>query len=402
MRLGPNEPCPLPSDPLLAKWAAALNATGHWAEVYDADWHALYMTDEGRRIYGRGSGLAPYIVGVRLLSAEAVDLMLGWPGGQYPLPVIRETARMFFPWLLAEGGGNREQLRAQADPRLHDIVDATEALAPPDAWSYLFRGVYTAAGASVEVPIAFFRVRDDAGRIVGVAQVGKPAVGMSVLTRMTSLGDRGHFDRVDRVASPGRRAAAVLFADLESSSSLARRLSTSSYFALIRRLARAADESVVQAGGLIGQHAGDGVVAFFLAETAGSESAAARACIAAARGVQQALPAVAERCELAPADVVLRYGLHWGANLYVGQIATTGRTEVTALGDQVNEAARVEACATGGRTLATKDLVERLDEADAAAVGVDLSHVTYTRLADLPTATEKARRDAPALAVCEL
>jgi len=28
--------------------------------------------------------------------------------------------------------------------------------------------------------------------------------------------------------------------------------------------------------------------------------------------------------------------------------------------------------------------------------------VTYTPLADLPTATEKARRDAPAIAVCEV
>ena len=31
-------------------------------------------------------------------------------------------------------------------------------------------------------------------------------------------------------------------------------------------------------------------------------------------------------------------GLHWGSTLYVGQIATSGRSEVTALGDEVNEA----------------------------------------------------------------
>jgi class 3 adenylate cyclase len=49
---------------------------------------------------------------------------------------------------------------------------------------------------------------------------------------------------------------------------------------------------------------------------------------------------------------VLRFGLHWGATLFVGQILTSGRSEVTALGDQVNEGARIEACATGGRALA--------------------------------------------------
>jgi hypothetical protein len=35
---------------------------------------------------------------------------------------------------------------------------------------------------------------------------------------------------------------------------------------------RAADQCVVDSGGLVGRHVGDGVVAFFLAETADSES----------------------------------------------------------------------------------------------------------------------------------
>ncbi len=67
-----------------------------------------------------------------------------------------------------------------------------------------------------------------------------------------------------------------------------------------------------------------------------------------------------------PGDIVLRFGLHWGSKLYVGQIATSGRTEVNALGDEVNETARIEACASGGRTLASKDLLERLEPNHAA------------------------------------
>ena len=64
---------------------------------------------------------------------------------------------------------------------------------------------------------------------------------------------------------------------------------------------------------------------------------------------------------------------------------------------------RVElACASGGRALASKALVERLDPDDAAALDLDPDRVSYTALADLPTATEKARRDAPAIAVCEV
>ena len=98
----------------------------------------------------------------------------------------------------------------------------------------------------------------------------------------------------------------------------------------------------------------------------------------------------------------MRFGLHWGATLYVGRIVTRGRSEVTAAGDEVNEAARIEACATSGRTLASKSLIERLTPADADALGIDTCHTTYTPLADLATATDKARRDAPAIAVCEV
>jgi class 3 adenylate cyclase len=228
------------------------------------------------------------------------------------------------------------------------------------------------------------------------------AVGMATLGALASIGDLGHFERMMGVAKAERRPAAILFADLEGSSPLARRLSTASYFALVRRLARAADSCVIDAGGLVGRHVGDGVVAFFLGETAGSESAAARGCIEAARALRGAVREVAARSELQPEDVVLRFGLHWGSNLYVGNISTPGRSEVTALGDEVNEGARIEACASGGRALASKDLIERLDPEDAAALDLDPDHVTYTALGELETSTEKARRDAPTIPVCEV
>ena len=165
---------------------------------------------------------------------------------------------------------------------------------------------------------------------------------------------------------------------------------------------RAADQCVIDAGGLVGRHVGDGVVAFFLAESAGSESAAARSCIDAARALRASLSDVAQRSELEPEQVVLRFGLHWGSKLYVGLITSGGRSEVNALGDEVNEAARIEACAGGGLALASKDLIERLEPDDAAVLTLDPDHITYTALTDLTTATDKARRDAPAIAVCEI
>ena len=167
-----------------------------------------------------------------------------------------------------------------------------------------------------------------------------------------------------------------------------------------RRLTRAADQCVVEAGGIVGRHAGDGVVAFFVADNFGSEAAAAAACIAAARSLAEMTTGVAERSDLEPGDLTMRFGLHWGTTLHVGLISTIGRTEVTALGDEVNECARIEACATGGRTLASKMLIERLDP--RGDHGLDLDRVDYVELADLSTATSKARRDAPSIAVTEI
>lgn len=308
---------------------------------------------------------------------------------------------MLGTWMLADTAGGREELRELVDPRLRDIVDEVRATDSVFAESSVLGG-YGVEGSRPTIRYTAVRIRDGDGRRAGTAVIFKPAPSMSVLATLAAQGDLRHFERMQSVAQAGRRPAAILFADLEASSPLARRLSTASYFSLGRRMTRAADQCVIDAGGLVGRHVGDGVVAFFLAETAGSESAAARSCIQAARAMRTTMVGVALRSDLAPEDLVMRFGLHWGATLYVGQIATSGRAEVTALGEEVNEGARIEACATGGRALAWKELLERLEPADAAALGLDPDHITYTPLAELPAATEKARRDAPAIAVCEV
>ena len=97
--------------------------------------------------------------------------------------------------------------------------------------------------------------------------------------------------------------------------------------------------------------------------------------------------------------VKVNLGVHWGATLMVGQVATTGRLEVTALGDQMNEGARIEAAARGGAILASKDLIERLDRTDAQATGLDPDTVAYTPLGELDGVSAKAIRDAGAIPV---
>jgi class 3 adenylate cyclase len=398
--LGGQETCPLPDDPTLAAIARALNDAGYWAIIVDRNWRNRYMTDAQRLSEGGLLELAPFPVGAHIFSAESLDALLSGRGRLNTIGAMRQRFEMLGRYMLAGAEGGREELHGLVDPRLDDIVDQLSPADLANALSVVVPG--SGAGMPVEIQITLLPVRDGDGQYVGTVILTKPAASMAVLAAMAAGGDLRHFERMQQVAKPGRRPAAILFADLESSSSLARRMSTASYFSFGRRMTRAADRCVVDAGGLVGRHVGDGVVAFFLVESAGSESAAARSCIEAARDIKDAMSDVAARSDLGPEELVMRFGLHWGATLYVGQITTSGRAEATALGDEVNEGARIEACATGGRVLASKQLLERLEPDDAAALGLEPDRLTYTPLADLSTATEKARRDAPAIAVCEV
>ncbi|MDP1818878.1 MAG: adenylate/guanylate cyclase domain-containing protein [Acidimicrobiales bacterium] len=378
--------------------AAALRDAGHWAQICDDRWRLVYVTDDLRRTFGAGE-LAHFAIGEHQFSEATMVASRRFRHGPNTDELMRRYFRAVRDLVLADTPGGRHELRNLVDPMLHDLV---EAATPSDSEVASLEVGGSGLFGPESMSLLALRVRDATGRLAGTAGIFKPAVGMATLAAMTADADSGHVQRMQLVARAARRPAAILFADLEGSSRLARRLSTAAYFALARRLVRAADQCVVDAGGLVGRHLGDGVVAFFLAETAGSESGAARACVQAMQRLRESVDRVALASDLCPEDVVLRFGLHWGSTLYVGNITTRGRSEVTALGDEVNETARIEACASGGRALASKDLIERLDAADAEALGIASDRMAYTVLADLDTATDKARRDAPAIAVCQL
>ena len=380
-------------DPTLAQVFGTLSDAGHWVTAWDDQWRYVGMSTE---LFSSGGRVA---IGEFAFGPANVEVQLEGKYGGNSHDEQRANFATLGGWLLADVSGGREALRVMVHPALRDLVDELEPCADD---SIPYGQPTTHFGSRIGFATVYLRVRDASGRVVGGMAVAKPAVGMTTIGMLTGAGDLGHFERVQQVTTAGKRPAAVLFADLEGSTQLAKRLPTASYFTLVRRLTRAADKCVVDAGGLVGRHAGDGVTAFFVAETAGSESAAARACISAVRALQAATLEIAARHDLAPDAITVRAGLHWGATLYIGSIVTSGRSEVTALGDEVNEAARIEACASGGRALASKALLERLTDDDAAALDINPNTVSYTQLADLDTATEKARRDAPAIAVCDI
>ncbi len=284
-----SESYPLPENGPLADVAVALRDTGHWGWVVDHQWQLVYMTDELRRSFGAGE-LAEHALGKHFFGPEALEASRTWRFG----PNTDDHQRTLFSacgtLVLADADGDREAVRAAIDPVFHDLVDALEP-AEQTSLGAVIRA--TKGNGSSDVHLLVTRVTDAAGQLMGSAIITKPPIGMRTVSAMLDELDAGHLERMQDVARPARRPAAILFADLEGSSQLARRLATSTYFALGRRLVRAADRCVIDAGGLVGRHVGDGVVAFFLAESTGSESAAAHACITASRTLRAAVDEVA-------------------------------------------------------------------------------------------------------------
>lgn len=386
-------------DDRLAEIARELDGTRLAAELFDAEWRLVWISGELKILLGESDedklGLGAHALEARTneLWAQAAtpDSQAEWGRANLPF-VFAETPDEVLAGLdLPEGFDPSDDPRVPAD---------FEPLPAPVTWSYPID--YRRPGfAPMRITCVAVRLNDTDGSRVGTANVYAPALPAGIID-LLARGDERMFERMARLVEPGRRESAILFADLQASGSLSRRLSSAAYFRLIRSLTTAIDAVVGECGGVVGKHAGDGVTAFFLGDELGSPSAAARAAIEAARRIGEAADGVAGTEGIDAGELPMNIGLHWSGALYMGQIVTGGRLEVTALGDEMNECARFQQTARDGAVLASKALVERLGAEDARALGVDPDAVAYRPIADLPGADEKSIRDAGGVAVAEL
>ena len=368
------------------------------AELFDENWNLLWVSDELKALLGEHDE-AKLGIGTHILEARRNELWSRaateesqqvWSRANLSY-VVFETP----PEILG-------QIEMPEDPRAVEGMDPRPA---PPAWT--FELVYQRPGfAPMRTTCLTVRLNDTDGSRIGAANVYVPAL-PATLVDLLSRGDERMFERMSRLVDPDRHAAAILFADLQASGTLSRRLPSAGYFRLIRSLTTAIDEVIGEFGGIVGKHAGDGVTAFFLVDDLGSPSAAARCALAAASGIGAAARATAAAVGDAGApieaeDVLMNVGVHWGGTLYMGQVVTGGRLEVTALGDEVNECARIQQAARDGAAYASKALIEHLTAADSAALGIDLDAITYATVAELPGADPKAIRDAGGIAVAKV
>lgn len=367
--------------------AEQLERTGWAAELCDARWRLVWVSSQLRQL---------------LKAADDTELGLG-------LPVLQSRAcpawcRVTTPderrqWvatnlaaLISDQPARREQLLAEAH-RLFGIQEVDNIPGPA-------LGVWTDEVDSLEseIPlgrIRYFgaRIRDPSGRALGTIFIYGSTLPAALLA-LVARGDRKQFERTAQLVEPASHQAAILFADLQDSGGLSRHLSSRVYFQLISELWSAGDRIVIERGGIVGKHAGDGFTAFFVVEELGTPSRAAASAIGAAHELVDLAASASQRLGGDGPPVRLNIGLHWGPSLYMGQVITGGRLEVTALGDEVNEAARIQHAARDGTILASKSLVEHLEPQDASPLGLDPPSLRYSLLAELPDVDAKDVRDA--------
>jgi adenylate cyclase len=135
---------------------------------------------------------------------------------------------------------------------------------------------------------------------------------------------------------------AILFADLRGFTQLSEHKLPYDVVFMLNRYFAAMGQAVEQAGGHVDKFIGDGVMALFGADERTDTAGACRQALAAARAMSLALEAL-NKTLAHDLDRPLRIGIgiHVGPAI-VGEMGYAGATSLTAIGDAVNTASRLE------------------------------------------------------------
>ena len=169
-------------------------------------------------------------------------------------------------------------------------------------------------------------------------------------------------DRAVAARSGEAKKVTIFFSDITDFTSLAERLSAYDVMYLLNRYFVQAGDVIEQNGGFIDKFVGDGLMAIFGVDDRAD---------APLRSVQAALQTLAEVDRMKPffasmyeADFDIRIGLHYGEAV-LGSLGSIGHERLTAIGDVVNVASRVEMANkdAGTRLLISDALHEQVEDA---------------------------------------
>lgn len=174
----------------------------------------------------------------------------------------------------------------------------------------------------------------------------------------------GH--RRSAISQGAEREVAILFADIRAFTAFSEKKLPYDVVFVLNQYFRTMGEAVERAGGQLDKFIGDGVMALFGIET--DTQAGCRAALEAARRMAVGLKELNENLKNdLPEPLRIGIGIHVGS-VIVGDMGYAGARSVTAIGDPVNTASRLEAM--------NKDFTSQLivSKKVARRAGLDLSH----------------------------
>jgi adenylate cyclase len=156
------------------------------------------------------------------------------------------------------------------------------------------------------------------------------------------------FENIEKHRGGAEIDGSYLFADIRGSTALAERLSPTEFRSLIDRFYARTSQAVFDHDGGVDKFVGDEIVAFFFPVMSGPRHT--EKAVAAARAILRATGHADPGGPWVPVGIGVSTGLAW-----VGAVGDEKRTDLTALGDVVNVAARLGGAARAGEVLVTVD-----------------------------------------------
>lgn len=194
-----------------------------------------------------------------------------------------------------------------------------------------------------------------AGGVVARTLFGKKRSAMN--PRFCNLCD----DAAHRYPGGAEVPMAMLFVDIRGATALSETMSPTEFSQLIQRFYIRATRVIIEEDGLVEKLAGDAVAAFWGAGFAGRKYV--QRTVKAAQHLQKVM---------AQEAIPVGIGVHSGVAFF-GVVGTVdGLTNISAIGEEVNKAARLSSAARAGEIIVSE---QALDDA-----GIDGSHLESRRL----------------------
>jgi len=208
---------------------------------------------------------------------------------------------------------------------------------------------------------------------------------------------------------------AVLVTDLQSSVKICSELPPEEYFQLINEIWAAMAPIFRKYHATIGKHAGDGMLYYFLPQPDSDHMFNALQC---AHSIRQEMVRISKSWQLSKNwhnELYLNTGVHEGQE-WLGTFQSSTSVEFVALGDTINQAARISEFARYGSIWASKNLVSKLPHElrekvrygvhrrsnDGRETFVASSYAMVSSLLEQSGANSKKLRDIATLAITEV